>query len=775
MLTPDAAPCPEPAAPIGSEQWRTASLERELAALRAELNEWKGRAEAAECERERMQHALSSPVGAVSAVAPSPLWSFAAVEECPTEVHVPPPDEDASPDEPRMTVPYPARKRVTPENVPWSQPMDGYAPLDHTDPSVHLHASADPDNPRDIPDRDWELRRHRTSLKRIHFDHTGRPMNPIGRTGLRGRGVLHYWGPNFTVDLLVTRVAFKDVVADTRADAAEIGAATGSALPGQLRVAVEKLPEVSGVLDVLARERFDVSDGARSWQLLGGCLGKQDGGSAREQSLPLHHVQRLASVFVAPTVDARWRVQVIETIARFLGDDSTWPAECRRWVTLTEEYVEDSRSTDNAWLETRVMWLHLGPTMLEAVAGALVRGVGPAVAAAVLSEFIGEVWCPNSPMQRGLRWLEVDSEGGEDFHKLARHHGACALLAHSREFPMPEAKPLATSNIFFLVGAGWAQLEADLGLNITAAVREKLEHITFLVDDHDWPTLLDSLWRDAGKPSETAAKFPETVQVSHCQPRQQQPQIGHPTATPTATQPHAVATCIAHLLAACIAHLLAACIAHLLAAWITTRRPPDCLADGGARGGEAPLLLLPGQAQLVALQPSRTRAPRTVGGALRRLLRFRHPGARVAAAQDEAGLRSRDRHAAAHPLSREVRRQPTLRRRHLQRDAVSVRQERVSHIRPPTRPPYPARCPLSLTWRARPLAPTLAPTLASTVASTLAPTLAPICSLTWLHPDRPDALGAGASSTATSPRSSTSTCALSTPARASPRASSWSS
>ena len=34
---------------------------------------------------------------------------------------------------------------------------------------------------------------------------TRRPLNPLGRMGLQGRGLLRYWGPNQAGDALVTR------------------------------------------------------------------------------------------------------------------------------------------------------------------------------------------------------------------------------------------------------------------------------------------------------------------------------------------------------------------------------------------------------------------------------------------------------------------------------------------------------------------------------------------------------------------------------------------
>jgi ADP-ribose pyrophosphatase len=34
----------------------------------------------------------------------------------------------------------------------------------------------------------------------------GRPRNPIGRTGLKGRGILGKWGPNHAADPIVSRI-----------------------------------------------------------------------------------------------------------------------------------------------------------------------------------------------------------------------------------------------------------------------------------------------------------------------------------------------------------------------------------------------------------------------------------------------------------------------------------------------------------------------------------------------------------------------------------------
>ena len=49
------------------------------------------------------------------------------------------------------------------------------------------------------------LEKRQTYEGSIAFDKDGRPLNPRGRTGLRGRGSLLCWGPNHAVDTIVTR------------------------------------------------------------------------------------------------------------------------------------------------------------------------------------------------------------------------------------------------------------------------------------------------------------------------------------------------------------------------------------------------------------------------------------------------------------------------------------------------------------------------------------------------------------------------------------------
>ena len=75
----------------------------------------------------------------------------------------------------------------------------------------------------------------------MQFDEaTGAPLNPLGRTGLTGRGLLGKWGPNHAADPIVTRfhpqTGQLQMVAIKRKD-------TGDwAIPGGMVDAGEKVP-----------------------------------------------------------------------------------------------------------------------------------------------------------------------------------------------------------------------------------------------------------------------------------------------------------------------------------------------------------------------------------------------------------------------------------------------------------------------------------------------------------------------------------------------------
>ena len=111
---------------------------------------------------------------------------------------------------------YPQRQAVEDGEVPWEVPFPGYAPTEWTHDTVFANSHelntgdgwADP--PRvsraELAGRKTYAFDGQTEAvgKALRFD-GDRPLNPKGRTGLCGRGLLGKWGPNHAADPIVTR------------------------------------------------------------------------------------------------------------------------------------------------------------------------------------------------------------------------------------------------------------------------------------------------------------------------------------------------------------------------------------------------------------------------------------------------------------------------------------------------------------------------------------------------------------------------------------------
>ena len=93
--------------------------------------------------------------------------------------------------------------------VQWCVPYKEYAPVSYTAPHIFSQVWADPDIK--APNFKPKWGQIDGNVNRISFngayetDENGCPINPIGRTGLRGRGLLGRWGPNHAADPIVTR------------------------------------------------------------------------------------------------------------------------------------------------------------------------------------------------------------------------------------------------------------------------------------------------------------------------------------------------------------------------------------------------------------------------------------------------------------------------------------------------------------------------------------------------------------------------------------------
>ncbi len=103
---------------------------------------------------------------------------------------------------------YPARAIVPQAQAPWHLDVPEYKPEYWVDPTVLENDGSKTPGGWADPE-DWGqirgLEERGSFTGEISFDSQGRPLNPAGRRGIQGRGLLGRWGPNYTVDPVLTR------------------------------------------------------------------------------------------------------------------------------------------------------------------------------------------------------------------------------------------------------------------------------------------------------------------------------------------------------------------------------------------------------------------------------------------------------------------------------------------------------------------------------------------------------------------------------------------
>jgi ADP-ribose pyrophosphatase len=282
------------------------------------------------------------------------------------------------------------REEVGDDDVPWSIYKPRYRPQDYTTENVLNNSKrsdcnpgesgnqgkwADPQDLNGWVSEEVEARLLR-SVEKVDLELDGRPKNPIGRTGVSGRGDLAFWGPNFAADLLVTR---------------EHG---------------------NNGIQVLTK-RHAVATGKQA--LLGSTLRQGRHFPSRFcnacQTYPCTH-----SVFPERELDSLTRVLITEELRRdvkkeliqmdqssceiyFKEDKEFWKVEFLYWKRLHAGYCDDPRATDNAWVESTFLHLHLDNTFLEQLrskgsSDAVIQSMKDAIDAAKLSD--------------GYRWVSID-------------------------------------------------------------------------------------------------------------------------------------------------------------------------------------------------------------------------------------------------------------------------------------------------------------------------------------------------------------------------------
>lgn len=216
---------------------------------------------------------------------------------------------------------YPPRLPVPEETVRWHNSWPAYDPPEWTHNAVHANARDLPTghkwaDPADAAALRAELNERttysteqgaaHTFADALDFDAAGRPMNPVGRTGLAGRGLLGKWGANHAADPIVTRI-----------------------------------DPTSGKLQVVAIQRKDTLQ----WAIPGGMV---DAGEAVSVTVKREFTEEAGAI------------EDPEERERFESDVKTLFATGKQ---VYRGYVDDPRSTDNAWMETTAFHFHCSPEL----------------------------------------------------------------------------------------------------------------------------------------------------------------------------------------------------------------------------------------------------------------------------------------------------------------------------------------------------------------------------------------------------------------------------
>ncbi|KAM9305986.1 ADP-ribose pyrophosphatase, mitochondrial [Gastrophryne carolinensis] len=222
-----------------------------------------------------------------------------------------------------LTSPYPGSKverwPVPPEKVSWALDWPEYRPVEYTAPPVLTRpAWADPPHSEEgfspqYNSLDGGVQR-RSFQGTYHVD--GRtPRNPIGRTGLTGRGLLGRWGPNHAADPIITR--WKRDTAGEKVKDPDTGKA---------------------ILQFVAIQRKDCGQ----WAIPGGMV---DPGELVTATLRREFCEEAMNSLESSGDDKESQRRIQSLFSQ-------------EHLPIYKGYVDDPRNTDNAWMETQAVNYH---------------------------------------------------------------------------------------------------------------------------------------------------------------------------------------------------------------------------------------------------------------------------------------------------------------------------------------------------------------------------------------------------------------------------------
>ncbi|XP_034933629.1 ADP-ribose pyrophosphatase, mitochondrial [Chelonus insularis] len=211
---------------------------------------------------------------------------------------------------------------VPDELVPWEVEFPGY------DPAYYTATDGKPWADKNIGDvgfqpkwnaQDGDINRQ-SLTKTYRITQDGYPLNPIGRTGIKGRGLLGRWGPNHAADPIVTRWKREN--------------------NGDKEIKMDPTTQ-KPVLQFIGIQRRDT----REWAIPGGMV---EGNEVISSTLKREFMEEALNLLEKQDKNP-------EEVKGFKKEvDKLF----EKGEKIFQGYVDDPRNTDNSWMETRVFNFH---------------------------------------------------------------------------------------------------------------------------------------------------------------------------------------------------------------------------------------------------------------------------------------------------------------------------------------------------------------------------------------------------------------------------------